>query len=124
MNIGIDDKIIPSLNDIVSFAVGCGYSPNQIFIKDGRYCIPDYYNFHNGIGIFNKENLNIPLLVFDYNRQTIYILDQELLKLASDKLNINISNLSISYKEAFSKIFNFNNAIDDAINSSSTKDSE
>ena len=124
MNINIDDKIIPSLNDVVSFTIGCGYSLNQIFIKEGVYCVPNYDGFHNGIGIFHKENFNNPILIFDYGHQTIYILDQELLKLASNKLNINISNLSISYKDAFSKVFNFNDAIDDAINSSSTKDSE
>ena len=115
MNVSIDDKIIPSLNDIVSFTIGCGYSPNQIFIKDGKYCIPDYYNFHNGIGVFNKENFNIPLLVFDYDSQSVHFLDQELLTLASSKLGINISSLSMSYKDAFRKVFDFNKAIDDVI---------
>ena len=109
MNTGIDDKIIPSLNDIVSFAIGCGYSLDQIFSKEGMYTIPYDYVFHKGIGIFRKENFINPILIFDHDHQTVFILDQELLKLASDKFGINISNLSISYIDAFKENFDFNN---------------
>jgi len=124
MNTGVDDKIIPSLNDIVSFAIGCEYSLDQIFSKEGMYWIPYDNIFHNGIGIFRKENFNDPILIFDHDHQTIFILDPELVKLVSDKIGIKVYNLSISYVDAFKKDFNFNNELDAAINSSSIKISE
>lgn len=120
----INYECVPTFNNINAFIQGCYLEPHDVYCKTGEWVVLEGTTYADnipydtvehrasGLGIFIQADDEKPFLIFDHQRQTVYILYSEFINRLSAivyKINKKIEFFAISYDRAFGDVFDMNN---------------
>lgn len=116
-------ECVPTLDNINAFIQGCYLEPHYVYCKTGDWVVLEGTTYADdvpyntveqkasGLGIFIEADDEKPALIFDHQRQTVYILYSEFINRLSAivyKTNKKIEFFTLSYDRAFGDVFDMN----------------
>ena len=116
-------ECVPTFDNINTFIRGCYLEPHDVYCKTGDWVVLEGTTYADdipyntveqrasGLGIFIQADDEKPVLIFDHQRQTVYILYSPVINRVSAVLmrNKEIKFLTLSYDRAFGDVFDMNN---------------
>ena len=93
------------------FKLGCWGKVEHTYADNVPY--KDIRNYE-GLGILKNADDHFPVIVIDFDRETITILDKDFIKHFNEYNNLHIEELILTFEQAFSPDFSVNSLVETA----------